>query len=344
MTSRELIKRIINHDAPQRIGHEFSQKSNDIAWVAGVRFQSDARRAELRQWGRHEALLREVPGFGGEVREDEFGNIHGRLDGKTKGECVKGFLQDGWEREYHLPEPDFAYYDELLAHDLRASEKFVVSYLPFSVFSTLRDMRHMPNALMDVLLEPDNVRAFLEKITEAAEKVIPRLARVGVDTVIIADDWGVQDRTFIGRAPFCELFVPAYRKIADALHENRMHFMLHSCGKILDFIRPLIEAGVDVFQFDQPEVYGTRFLAEEFGGEVTFYSPVDVQKVLPTGDRTFIEAKAFEMVENFKTLCGGALIVKDYPSYADIGVSEEWAGWARDMVIANSGIFSSDSN
>jgi len=338
MTSKELIKRIINRDSPERFGHEFSQKSNDTSWT-GFHLKAPASAdPQLSHWGRHESLLAEVPHFDGEVFKDFFGNIHGRLDGITKGECVKGALQDGWEKfdSYELPQPDPAFYDELLARNLHASEKYIVIGFPFSVFSTLRDVRLMPNALMDVLAEPDNVKLFLEKITTAADAIIPRLAAVGADAIIIADDWGIQDRTFIGVQPFCELFAPAYKKIADTLHDNGMHFMMHSCGKILDFIRPLIDAGVDVFQFDQPEVYGTKFLAEQFGAEVTFNCPVDIQKVLPTGDREFIEAKALEMVDNFRTICGGSLIVKDYPSYGDIGVKEEWATWARDIVLANS--------
>jgi len=341
MTSHELIKRTINHDSPERIGHDFSRKSSDVMWAGGVRLKAAAEgEDQLYQWGRHKKLLAEVPDFDGEVFRDVFGNIYGRLDGITKGECIKGVLHEGWEKftDYDLPAPDPAVYEEFLAQNLHASEKYVVVGLPVSVFSTLRDMRLMHNALMDVLLEPDNVKFFLEKITTTVEKIVPRLANAGIDAIMIADDWGVQDRTFIGVQPFRELFIPAYKKIADTLHDNGMHFILHSCGKILDFVRPLIDAGVDVFQFDQPEVYGTKFLAEQFGAKATFYCPVDVQKVLPTGDKEFIQTKALEMVDNFRTICGGSLIVKDYPTYGDIGVKEEWADWARDTVIANSNL------
>ncbi|MCR5262788.1 MAG: hypothetical protein K6D94_02865, partial [Clostridiales bacterium] len=78
-------------------------------------------------------------------------------------------------------------------------------------------------------------------------------------------------------------------------------------------------------------------LAREFAGRAVFYSPVDIQKVLPTGDRDFIERRAKEMCDLFGA-AGGGWIAKDYPSYQDIGVRPEWAGWAREVIIANSRI------
>ena len=41
-------------------------------------------------------------------------------------------------------------------------------------------------------------------------------------------------------------------------------------------------------------------LAKEFAHRVTFYSPVDIQKVLPTGDRAFIERRTLEMCNLFR--------------------------------------------
>ena len=42
--------------------------------------------------------------------------------------------------------------------------------------------------------------------------------------------------------------------------ENGLDVFMHSCGKIVPIIPLLIEAGVDVFQFDQPTFHGTDVL------------------------------------------------------------------------------------
>jgi len=40
------------------------------------------------------------------------------------------------------------------------------------------------------------------------------------------------------------------------------------------------------------------------------------------------------MVNVFKK-SGGGLIAKDYPTWEDIDVKDEWAQWARDVFTAN---------
>ncbi len=339
-TSKQLIRSIIEHDHPHRIGHSFSKKSDDFYHIGAARFVSSPDQELLSDWGRHEELLAQAPGFRGDVRRDPFGNIYGRLEGKSKGECVRGALQGGWEMldGYELPHIDMSHYDNLMQRKLREEEKFVTAGFPLSVFSNLRDARLMGNALVDTLAEPENVEAFLHKIRERSFQIIEGLGRAGCDAIMMADDWGTQDRTFISPASFREVFKPTYRIIADAVHLSGMKFILHSCGYIYAFIEDLIDAGIDVFQFDQIELYGTERLAKEFGSRATFFSPVDIQKVLPTGDRAYIEKTALEMVNNFKSICQGSLIVKDYPSYGDIDVQEEWADWAREVVLQNSEI------
>ena len=116
-----------------------------------------------------------------------------------------------------------------------------------------------------------------------------------------------------------------------------MAMFLHSCGYNYGFMEDLIDAGIDVFQFDQPDAYPTEVLAKEFASRAVFYSPVDIQKVLPTGDRELIEKRAAEMCLLFRA-AGGGWIAKDYGSYSDIGVDPEWAGWAQAVIEKNSSL------
>ena len=77
-------------------------------------------------------------------------------------------------------------------------------------------------------------------------------------------------------------------------------------------------------------------LRQNAGKEILSDS-LDVQKVLPTGDRAFIETRAREMCDLFRE-AGGGWIAKDYPSYGDIGVDPTWARWAQDVIVANSAL------
>jgi hypothetical protein len=83
--------------------------------------------------------------------------------------------------------------------------------------------------------------------------------------------------------------------------------------------------GMDVFQFDQQEVHGLDFLSE-YSDRTTFWCPVDIQKVMPTGDKELIQSRACEMVE--KLGHSGGFIAKNYGDPASIVVEPQWQQWA----------------
>lgn len=336
MTSKEIIKRIVEHNNPPRIGFNFINPDyNDISFTSG-RTYIDEKPNPYEKWGKYQELL-EITGFSGEVKTDRYGNIYGRFDGKTKGECICGAIRDWSDFEnYHMPKLDKAHGDRIRKMNFSQCDTFVM-ISGCSVFSALRDARLMSNALMDTVLEKDMVLAFCDMIATHEVEAAKQLHNCGIDGVMLCDDWGTQDRTFISPESFIELFKPAYKKIFDAYHEVGIKCFLHSCGYNYVFLDEFIDAGVDVFQFDQPDAYPSEVLAKEFGKKTVFHSPVDIQKVLPTGNRDIIEKRAYEMLELFKG-CGGSWIAKDYPTYWDIGVEFEWAKWAEDIIVNNAEI------
>ncbi len=336
MTSKEIIRRLVDHDSPPRFGFDFSDRRyNDFGWAPGAKHFPKPK-DPYASWGHHKELL-ELTGFSGEVCRDGYGNILGRFDGKTKGECIRGVLQSWDDFElFQMPKLDHSLRDELLSKNLAASDKYITAGA-CSLFSTLRDCRLMPNALADTVLEPEMVHAFLDKIASYWEEQISIIAGCGIDAIFTGDDWGTQDRTFISPESFAEIFKPYYKRLGDAVHNAGMKLFMHSCGDDYEIIPHFIEAGIDVFQFDQPDLYPSEVLANEFADKVCFYSPVDIQKILPTGDRELIEKRALEMTEIFRKV-GGGMIFKDYPSYHDIGVDEEWATWAREVIVKNAEI------
>ena len=333
MTSKEIIRRLVAHDSPPRIGYDFRTQSDFV--TVGSRRYVNLPPNPYNEWGEYPEL-KALTGFTGETRCDIYGNIYGRFHGKTKGECIRGVIEDWEDYTYNLPAFDPAYPDELRAKNLAASDKYVLTRGSF-IFSTLRDARLMPNALADTITDPEAVLAFVTMLAEHEAAIIRSLAGCGIDGWFLGDDWGTQDRTFISPEAFRALFKPAYRIICDAAHEVGMRVFFHSCGYNYAFMEDFIDAGIDVLQFDQPDAYPAETLASEFASRVVFYSPVDIQKVLPTGDRGLIERRAAEMCALFRA-AGGGWIAKDYPSYGDIGIETEWAAWAQRVIVENSAL------
>lgn len=333
MTSKEIIRRLIMHKEAPRFGYDFHTLSDFVSIVS--RRNINIPENPYGVWG-HYPELEALTGFHGETYRDFYGNIYGRFNGKTKGECIRGAIQDWDDYEFPLPEFDPDYRQDLLAMNFDSHEKFIVCH-GSSLFSVLRDARLMSNALMDTVEYPDEVMAFMDRIVEHEVAVVKSIAGCGVDGWFIGDDLGMQNTTFISPDCFRRLFKPFYKKLADAVHEAGMSMFMHSCGYNYGLMEDLIDAGIDVFQFDQPDAYPTEVLAKEFAHRVVFHSPVDIQKILPTGDRALIEKRALEMCKLFRE-AGGGWIAKDYPTYGDIGVELEWAGWAQKVIVENSNI------
>ena len=166
MTSREIITRVVGHRDAPRIGFDFlAPHANDFCGAAMSVFQNDYK--QYSEWGTYPEILAKVPGFQGEVRVDHVGNILGRFNGKTKGECIRGAL-DSWDNleNFEFPKFDEQYSEWLKKNPFHDHDKFVIGHAPVAIFSTLRDTRLMTNALMDTVLEPENVEIFLEKIKD----------------------------------------------------------------------------------------------------------------------------------------------------------------------------------
>jgi hypothetical protein len=103
---------------------------------------------------------------------------------------------------------------------------------------------------------------------------------------------------------------------------------MHSCGKIEGIVPGLMEAGVDVLQFDQPDLHGIDILAaHQKQGRITFWCPVDIQKALQTRDEAAIRAKAREMLDKLWRGRGG-FIAGYYGDNASIGLDRKWQDFA----------------
>ena len=329
MTAKEIIKRAIRFNNPERIGLSFnSPHINDIYYIA------IPGEVLYTPWGSDPALKERVKWFNGEVRLDIFGNIWGRLDDTNRGECIKGVIQEEWMEPEDVPLPALKseWFEKAASEPEDMGQRYVVGSLPGMPFSIMRTMRGMENFLVDVMLEKERVIELGSRIVDFVEQMVKAYKAVGADGIMFWEDWATQQALLVSPALWREIFKPWYSRLARLCHQNGMHVIMHSCGHIHEIVEDLIEAGIDVLQLDQPGLMGVERLSSEFGGRVAFFCPVDIQKVMPLGDRKLIEEEARRMISLLGRFNGG-FIAMDYGAWEDIRVKEEWAQWARDVFI-----------
>ncbi|MEW6753796.1 MAG: uroporphyrinogen decarboxylase family protein [Candidatus Latescibacterota bacterium] len=259
---------------------------------------------------------------------DEWGNQWRRLEAITKGEVHRGAIEEGWHllETYQWPDVDRADLYEEAAERVKQYHGegcYVQGGMGMS-FDIARYMRRMEVFLADCAAEPARVQALLERLAGMLEQQVHRYADIGVDGISTGEDWGTQDRLLMSPRMFRRLFKPVYQRVVGAARSRGLSFRLHSCGFVREIIPDWIETGVDILQFDQPELHSIDYLATHFGGRVHFECPVDIQTTLQTRDHGRIRNAAQEYIDKLASPFGGGFIAGYYGSNEALGLDPQY--------------------
>lgn len=312
MNSREIVRGTVEYTGVERVAGSMPPPYWHDMRSAHYQLQGYAPEWQDVGGGRQEYL-------------DEWGNTWARIDAYSKGEVARGAIED-LDDVFTVPMPDLA--DPANFHAVREAFddpdnlQFRIGSLPGFPFNIARKMRRLDQFLMDLLLEKDRICVLLRRIEDLLADVIVQYAEAGADAVMFPEDWGTQKGLMINPKTWREVFKPGFVRLCAVAHEHGLKVLMHSCGKTTVIIPDLIEAGIDVLQFDQPQLHGIDNLAR-FHGEITFWCPVDIQTTLQTQDANAIAAGAKEMLEKLGGPDGG-FIAGYYSGNEAIGLGLKW--------------------
>jgi uroporphyrinogen decarboxylase len=312
MHSREIVLRTLEFGGPDRVAGSMPPP-----------YWNDFRHASYRLQG-YAPDWRDVGG-GRQEYVDEWGNTWARIDAYSKGEVSRGAIED-IDDVFSLSLPDLA--DPANFEHAREvfndpdNDRFRIGGLPGFPFNIARKMRRLDQFLMDLLLEQERICVLLKRIEDLLADVIVQYASAGADGVMFPEDWGTQKGLMINPQTWRQVFKPGFRRLCRVAHAHGIKVLMHSCGKTTVIIPDLIEAGIDVLQFDQPQLHGLDNLAQ-FHGQITFWCPVDIQTTLQAGDAKRIEADAREMIAKLGGPDGG-FIAGYYGGNEAIGLDPMW--------------------
>ena len=319
MTPRDIIVANIENRCDDRIGLNFggAGRRNDFVG-AGCAYS-----APTRKW--EEGDL--------EYSTDMWGNTWHRLKHMSQGgEVCKPAIAD-WSQLDQLTLPDLAnpaHYEGARKLGATDHEHFRLGWMPGWPFATCRYLRKMEVYFADLTLERDHIDVLHDRITTLFEGMIDRYGEAKLDGIMFCEDLGTQDRVLIGPRMWRDIYRPLYERLTSRAHRYGMKVIQHSCGYNWALVDDLCEAGIDCLQFDQPAVYDQPALAAKLRRHhVGLFSPCDIQKVLPTGNRAYIEQETTRLVETFR----GGFIAKNYGDLKGIGVEPEWDRWAYEAFL-----------
>ena len=319
MTSRERVKRCLSFENPDRCPMTLPDPHPDDLCRAGT--SADPEWKPWRTWEYEDC----------KQWEDEWHNVWKCLPNTTRGEVIEGVIKD-WDEvdNYQMPRMDLPIrYDRPREVFAAHPDVYHLGGLPGFPFAIMRYMRKVETFLGDVLLYPDEVNALQRKVVDLLKRCLDQWATTDCDGVIFAEDWGTQYRLLVSPKTWHEMFEWGFREIVEHARSVNIDIWMHSCGYVKDIIPTLADMGVKVFQLDQPTLSGLDFLAEHCHGRSAIWSPVDIQKDLPTGNEQHIRACARELVDKLGSN-GGGFICGHYGDPRSLAVEPEWQSWADD--------------
>lgn len=319
MNSKEIIYANLEHRNPVRPGLTFDNERINDTCGGGP---DNPKGYTQKRWveGQYEYY------------DDIWGNIWARMtDGCAAGEIFKPAIEDWAQlKDFQIPQYDF----EEAVNSYRkgfenGEDKFKLAWMPGWVFASSRYLRKMEIYLMDMLLYPEELKQLHEKVAGVFEQLIRAAGEAGGEGIVFCEDMGTQNGLLFSPALWQEYFGDLYSRLFGLAHECGMKVFMHSCGQNRQILEPLLQAGVNCFQFDQPTVYDMADLSQLLKKyKAALWSPIDIQKIMPTGDRQIIEQGVDDMLKYFE----GGIIFKNYPDLKGIGVKVEWDEWAYQAI------------
>ena len=313
--SKELVRRAINFEKPERLPFTGSMGETDFSGDTVAIFPEFG----LKWW----------LGGGG---TDEWGSLWEIEPGSKDMGQVKNIVLENLEDYMSVVVPDafdpkrYSGWDKIL-EQAELEGKYVVCCNGPVLFERAHFLHGFENTLMDIMAEPELMRAFLR-----------RLGKYHLDTVAYinanfagrihgyrgTDDWGTQHSALISPEAFKDVFQPVYKEVFQAIHDAGMDAWMHSCGQIYDIIPLLIEAGLDVINLMQPNVFPIEKLAG-LKGRICFEICADAQNTLLTGTPDELRKEINLIIENCCTQNGGLIEVKlDRMYFEGDGVRQEY--------------------
>ncbi|MDR1028205.1 MAG: hypothetical protein LBL63_02165 [Clostridiales Family XIII bacterium] len=244
----------------------------------------------------------DLPDFGIGKTTDWFGVQYQYSEAQSSGTPIRGIFSEigEWRDKIAWPDLDRVDWgkdaetfvkDENLACGVRMYR---------GLFETLHAFEGFEQTLVDLILNPDECRAFFERMADHKIGMFEHFhAFYHLDYVIYNDDWGTTRAPFFSLDLFKKTLLEPTKRIADAIRSKGVKLIFHNCGLIDSFIPCLVEdigaEGLHIQKINDIEgilrTYGAKTTVDYRPDETILYDPNT------TAERA--RACAREMVDRF---------------------------------------------
>lgn len=199
-------------------------------------------------------------------------------------------------------------FDEAKEKMETSDERYKLGVYWLAMFERLHFVRGMDNVFIDFYTNPTELNRLLDVIEDYLLGTVEEFAKIGLDGVLLGDDWGMQDRLMINPDMWRKWFKPRYKEVFNCIHSFNMETWMHSCGKIDSIIGDLVDIGLDVIHPLQYGCVDWGKVSKEYKGKICFFGGIDVTHTLIHGSTTEIPNHVDTIIKLFGSKSGGLIL------------------------------------
>jgi hypothetical protein len=175
-----------------------------------------------------------------------------------------------WRRDIKWPDMDARDWRVHVDEYHREPDQAAVTRYPCGLFEELHAFEGFEAALIDLITEPGECKAFFERMADHKIAVNKRLHDIyHFDAVYYQDDWGTSRGPFFAMDLFRETILEPTKRIVKTYREELgQKVIFHNCGLINDFVPVLVdEIHADALEIQS--INDTAGILKEYGDRVT---------------------------------------------------------------------------
>lgn len=210
--------------------------------------------------------------------------------------------------EYHPPDPaQDPLLDKIPELVNRFKNKKATFILGRDVWTGSYMLRGMENFLVDLVLNPDMVQEII-KIQLEYYKEVHRLAlNLGIDVIVLADDYAFKSGTLMSPKHFQKYIYPALTEIVSDIKDHGGYVIKHTDGNIWGIIDMLIDTGIDALGPLEPGAnMDLACVKEKYGDKIAVVGNVDCD-LLARGDKEEIKKEVLNLIKRVSSTGGHIL-------------------------------------
>ena len=169
------------------------------------------------------------------------------------------------------------------------------------------EIRPMDDVLIELLTEDRTIIRVLDLLVEHGIRRIRHLIAIGVDVIMIGDDWGTQNGPVVSPDLFRKLYKPRYRRLFDEIRKGGAKILLHTCGKLDEIFDEFVDLGINCIWPQINRFEESAFVETCRKNKVALFIHPDRQRLIPLGTPEEIRRTIRHYADIYHDLGGGGI-------------------------------------